>query len=311
MKDPPRRRRPDNPDMEKHGDKSSAKFVTRSSTTRASFAQRGQLVVQRVVLIMRSMTRKHLFLLALLCCGLVVMHQNNIILGHRGLIVKKATNLSRLISQSQFYLHFWTFISPGAAASWQKAKDYYDKQRPLFEKAAQEFEVHPYWLKTKINRIDAGWYEMITLRAKAMYEQYKGEGKEDFRIEKDKCEMYRFFNRNKFRTAKIHGIWDNVDKFSDELFADKAIPPNSSWPIFFKCCHLTQGSSESTRMLKSYEWLHKNEKQMRKFVKEKWIYRADDWERPWANYMNPLTDSLKPGILLQGPYKLSYDDMAK
>jgi len=237
------------------------------------------------------------------------MYERNIVFGEKGALTKFIINRQRHISQTQIYLHFWTYVDDGAATTWHKAKAYYESQRPLFEKAAREFELHPYWTRTKIDRIDAGWYEMIGLRAKAMAEMYEGaEHRDDFRIEKDKCQMYKFFTQNGFRTAKIYGYWDDYQKFTEDLFSGVAIPPNSSWPNFFKCCHLTQGSSESTKMLKSEKWLKENKEEMTKFIKEKWEYRADDWERPWAKDMNKLTDSLVPGIMVQGPYPQSLED---
>eukprot|EP00467_Chlorarachnion_reptans_P008516 CAMPEP_0114507058 /NCGR_PEP_ID=MMETSP0109-20121206/11797_1 /TAXON_ID=29199 /ORGANISM="Chlorarachnion reptans, Strain CCCM449" /LENGTH=455 /DNA_ID=CAMNT_0001685765 /DNA_START=237 /DNA_END=1604 /DNA_ORIENTATION=+ len=279
-------------------------------TPRVSFSKRAEKFTHMAVAMAKSLTLKHLFAFLVALCVLGFMHQNDIIIGRRGLIVKRVTNINRRLTQSQLYLHFWTFISPGAYLTWTKAKAYYDQQLPLFEEAARNFEVHPYWLRTKIDRVDVGWYEMITLRAKAMSEMWDESRRDDFRIEKDKCEMYRFFTRNKFRTAPIHGYWNSHEKFTEDLFNDKAVPANASWPTFFKCCHLTQGSSESTRMLKSRDWVHAHEHELKRFIKEKWDYRADDWERPWANYLNKLTDSLTPGIMVQGPYSTSIDEMA-
>mmetsp|Transcript_1502 Transcript_1502/g.2062 ORF Transcript_1502/g.2062 Transcript_1502/m.2062 type:complete len:480 (-) Transcript_1502:137-1576(-) len=303
------RRRVDNADIEKKGDLGSPNAIKGAREAgRSIIAHR---IEKYSKIFLSKLTPQNLAKLCLLLFVLLMMHKNDIILGRRGFIVKRVTNINRQISQTQFYLHFWTYVSPGAYASWLKAKQYYESQRPMFEKAASSFEVHPYWLRTEIDRVDAGWYEMISLRAKAMADMFDESGRDDFKIEKDKCEMYRFFTRNKFRTATIFGYWDDYEKFTRDLFADKAIPANATWPVFFKCCHLTQGSSESTRMLKSKDWVHKNEKEMTAFIKEKWIYRADDWERPWAKHMNKLTDSLIPGIMVQGPFSTSWEDMSR
>mmetsp|Transcript_24230 Transcript_24230/g.42891 ORF Transcript_24230/g.42891 Transcript_24230/m.42891 type:complete len:481 (+) Transcript_24230:220-1662(+) len=304
-------RRGDNPsDIEKQD--SANKSLGKRGGKAKSLIKRLEGLAQSAQTFIRSLKPKHYVILALLAMCVFAMHKNNIFFGERGFLVKKVTNISRFVTQTQFYLHFWTYISPGAHTSWLKAKNYYETQRPLFEKAAREFELHPYWSQTKgIDSVNKGWYEMISLRAKAMADMYENEGKDDFKIEKDKCEMYRFFHRNQFRTAKIYGYWDDYKVFTRELFDNKAIPANSSWPNFIKSCHLTQGSSESTKMFKSRKWMHDNRRKLTKFIEDKWVYRADDWERPWAKDMNKLTDSLTPGIMLQGPFSTSYDDMGK
>eukprot|EP00469_Lotharella_globosa_P002674 CAMPEP_0167801696 /NCGR_PEP_ID=MMETSP0111_2-20121227/18622_1 /TAXON_ID=91324 /ORGANISM="Lotharella globosa, Strain CCCM811" /LENGTH=474 /DNA_ID=CAMNT_0007697479 /DNA_START=1 /DNA_END=1425 /DNA_ORIENTATION=- len=307
MKENKLRWRPHGGDIEKPEDDSQGKSNPR--TQQLSLYKRVERLGVNVVRNARALTLRHYGIAALVVVVIFTMYQNDIVIGRRGVLTKAFINVSRLVAQSRFYLHFWTYVSPGAAATWLKAKQYYETQRPLFEEAARNFELHPYWAKTEINTIDAGWYEMITLRGKAMEKMLREEQRDDFRIEKDKCQMYKFFTENKFRTAKILGYWDDYEEFTDDLFTGKAIPANASWPTFFKCCHLTQGSSESTIMLKSQDWVDNNKGYLTKFIKEKWEYRADDWERPWAKYMNPLTDSLVPGIMLQGPYGTSYDEM--
>ena len=269
-------------------------------------------VVQRVAaLISRARQLATLRNVTLLLCTIAVltyMQMNNIILGPLGLVARTWLPIERSITQSQTFLDAWAVISPGSRATAEKARLYYESQLPYFERAAKEFEMHPYWARIQIDRMNMGWYEMITHRAKAMAKALEEEGRDDFRIEKDKCEMYRWFVKNGFLTAKIHGYWDNEDKFLDDIYNGRAVPEGSHWPVFFKCCHLTQGSSKSTKMIKSKEYLTSYKRSFTNFVREKWAYRANDWERPWATDMNKLTDSLTPGIMLQGPYPLSDDE---
>ena len=267
-------------------------------------------VVGRLNRMRKEMTLKHLVMLAVTMMVLWYMNENNIILGYRGLLMHTYLPIERNIKQSKMYLFFWTYFLPGSRASYEKARLYYESQLPHFEKAAKEFEMHQYWTRTAIDRKDVGWYEMISLRAKAMAEMFDESGADGFKIEKDKCEMYRFFTRNGFLTSQIHGYWDDKDRFLDEVYGGTAIPNGAKWPIFIKSCHLTQGSSKSTYMLKSEDYLKKYRSWFVSFVEDKWSFRADDFERPWADDMNKLTDSLTPGIMLQGPYPTSWDDWA-
>lgn len=54
--------------------------------------------------------------------------------------------------------------------------------------------MHRYWADAgeHITSIDMGWYELLGVRIKGMADMYRASGRDDFKVEKDKCEMYRY-----------------------------------------------------------------------------------------------------------------------
>lgn len=237
------------------------------------------------------------------------------------------------IKQKFWFQSMWRYVSPGARATQQKALDYYKSQRPYFERAWDGFELHPYWAHTELPKgREIGWYEMIGLRAAAMKRQLDEAGLDGYRLEKDKCEMYRFFLRNRFRLARIRGFWQSQPKdwTRDQKDHAKALrqflkvlasadDPETellprddealNWPVFIKSCHLTQGSADSTIRVKSRAAIVDGFDELTDWCMDKWSTRADDWYRPWAAEMNALTDTLLPGFMLQQPFPLSWNDM--
>jgi hypothetical protein len=132
-----------------------------------------------------------------------------------------------------------------------------------------------------------------------MAKMYRASGRDDFKVEKDKCVMYEYFTLNNIPICPLLGKWDTLESFVADLRTGDAFRNATTWPVFLKTCHLTQGSSASTRPLFSKAAAVGEAEHLAKWLASKWVYRADDWERPWRKDGNLLTDHLTPGIILQ------------
>lgn len=205
-------------------------------------------------------------------------------------------------------LHFKGFQTFMAfTGSWytnSHAKVYFEQQRPLFEAAATNFKLHRYFSTMVVpNKIT--WNNMIHERIKAFAQLQTAEGRDDFRVEKDRCAMYQFFKNNGLRIVEVLGQWSSQAKFVSELKDGSVANLTKAWPIFVKACHLTQSSSKGTRLLESADALEMQvaDNSMLNWVDTKWKFRAHDFERQWVKEGDQLTDSLQPSMLVQGPFQ--------
>merc|ERR1711865_318406 len=185
----------------------------------------------------------------------------------------------------------------------QHATEYFEAQRPLFEAAAAEYHVHRYFSTLEVPK-EISWHNMIHARIIAFAQLQLSEGRDDFRVEKDRCAMYEFFRRNNIPICKVLGSWRDqnqmLQSFSNGSFSS-AVP---TWPVFLKACHLTQSSSKGTRIIKSAEHLSQiMSEDLPAWVGEKWAFRAHDFDRPWVKEGDQLTDALVPSFLVQGPFE--------
>ena len=77
------------------------------------------------------------------------------------------------------------------------AEMHYEKRRPIVLGVADKFALHPHlreWpLASASRRTD--YTSLVTARMANMGAKLRERGRDDFRVEKDKCEMYRFFGR--------------------------------------------------------------------------------------------------------------------
>eukprot|EP00472_Partenskyella_glossopodia_P004299 CAMPEP_0197539244 /NCGR_PEP_ID=MMETSP1318-20131121/62114_1 /TAXON_ID=552666 /ORGANISM="Partenskyella glossopodia, Strain RCC365" /LENGTH=273 /DNA_ID=CAMNT_0043097909 /DNA_START=396 /DNA_END=1214 /DNA_ORIENTATION=- len=138
-----------------------------------------------------------------------------------------------------------------------------------------------------------------------MARKLEEDGRDDFKVEKDKCVMMDFFKKNQFPMPQVLKVWKVKEIAKRDIRDDaQSLLGSTDFPVFLKCCHLTQGSSKSTIPLKSLDYVQKQWPYLSRWIDTKWKYRSDDWERPWAADMNKLTDSLIPGLLIQGPFHI-------
>eukprot|EP00930_Biecheleria_cincta_P023914 TRINITY_DN171_c0_g1_i1.p1 TRINITY_DN171_c0_g1~~TRINITY_DN171_c0_g1_i1.p1 ORF type:complete len:450 (-),score=87.21 TRINITY_DN171_c0_g1_i1:549-1898(-) len=194
-----------------------------------------------------------------------------------------------------------TFLHSEFQKQHEHAQQYYEEERPLIMEAAQRFQLHGYWSKhMKVDSMDNSWTELLTRRVRSMRIQLEEEGREDHRLEKDKCDMLQWLERNGFPIPKVVGIWHgNVELFLKELFSRVTLSGNSTWPLFAKTCHLTQGVEDSVRMLKSPEWVLEHKQDLTAFVEQKWKKTTKDKDRIFAADSNTLSRFLPPGFVIQ------------
>ena len=89
-----------------------------------------------------------------------------------------------------------------------------------------------------------------------MAELLEEDGRDDFAIEKSKCVMNDFHERNGLPIPRLLGNWTNRTIFLREMKSGRALAHVKQWPVFVKFCHLTQGSADSVRRIKSQAWLN-------------------------------------------------------
>ena len=195
----------------------------------------------------------------------------------------------------------------------RKAREYFEAQLPLIEASAREFECLDYWCANlTVGRwVEADWYGLIWKRYKSMYAKLQADARaDDFKVEKDKCELYRWFERNGFRAMRVYhrwsaaGLWGttpttDADAVVRDLLSNAT---RSEYPMFLKICHITQGWQHATRSVPSYAQLAAQREEVGAWVSQLWAARANDWERPWVIEHNALTDTLAAGVMSQARF---------
>jgi len=154
-------------------------------------------------------------------------------------------------------------------------------------------EGHPYWDVVNPPGMYDRYSYVATARFHAMRRNLEKHGRDDFKIEKSKCEMTRFMQRNDFPIPPILAIW-NTRLLPPELNASSC--PNAPLPLFVKACHLTQGHLHSWFRVKRCDQLPELEEWMDGIFDTV----ATDPERMWAEDADVLTAKLEPGFMLQG-----------
>jgi len=173
--------------------------------------------------------------------------------------------------------------------------------------AAKRFHLHQHFVDTARNFsvADTTYYDLSEKRLRAMASLLKATGRDDFLIEKSKCVMSSFFERNQLPMVAILRNWTDHRNFTADMRSGAAVRDVTTWPIFIKFCHLTQGSARSVRAVPSAKWLADNIEELEGWVSEKWTMKANDWTRPWHESSNALTDVAPPGVFLQAPARSS------
>ena len=193
------------------------------------------------------------------------------------------------------------------------ARLHYDDVRERVLRGATERPIHPYFawrpeeLRSAERKTDDR-YSLVSARLRAMARHLERYGRDDFLVEKDKCEMHAFFERNGLHALPVLGRWRNWGAMVRALGSGAAAVDHAessaggAWPRFLKACHITQGDMRSVRRLPSQGWLRAFWRTgVQPWLGRTWAKRADDANRPWAAASNALTDILSPGFLLEGP----------
>ena len=105
--------------------------------------------------------------------------------------------------------------------------------------------------------------------------------------------------------AKILKHWSSNASAIADFSSGEALSGIDKFPVFLKCCHLTQGSAASVRPVKSKQWVAANREELARWLNEKWTWRADDYLRAWRDDANKLTENIVPGFILQAGAPLS------
>mmetsp|Transcript_29961 Transcript_29961/g.63172 ORF Transcript_29961/g.63172 Transcript_29961/m.63172 type:complete len:520 (+) Transcript_29961:40-1599(+) len=200
---------------------------------------------------------------------------------------------------------------PNSTFTERMAIEYFLQQKSYFQEAYRSWEIARYWTVTRgFVKPGMGWYEMLTARSKALLHEFQRSGRQDFRIEKDRCEMERFIIGNGFPATELKGVWRDRSKLAAEL--ELLFRENEEWPLIFKVCHITIGeydaawasfnqSGSVTEIKKGFSSL---EQAMRR-VDSLWDVKPTDNTRPWMSYFDPLTNLLQPGVMVQAPFTRS------
>jgi len=194
---------------------------------------------------------------------------------------------------------------------------YHASQLPLVLRSAAKHRVHPYFLGWAEHVHGKGLGDLIKTRLGHWGIRQRMENLDDFRVEKSKCDMLNFFARNRLPTPRVLGQYSTpheavgalgslrgCDGCSDAAAAAAAgsSPNVSSWPIFVKACHLTQGEARSVRKISTADELSAKAGMLPAlgcWLRHTYATRADDRSRPWTRESNELTDVVAPGFVLQ------------
>lgn len=189
-----------------------------------------------------------------------------------------------------------------------QARQYFLDESDNVRRAATAFKLHPYFegvlAFNASSEEDATkpWEAMIHKRIVHMERQMMRLGRDDFKLEKDRCVMTRFYQRHGVHTLATHGEWRSLSQLEQDLASGAAFANATEWPLFLKACHLTQGSATATRAVRKEDTSQPEALEaLRGWAAQKWEQRADDADRVWAKEGNALTDSLTAGFLLQAP----------
>jgi len=200
------------------------------------------------------------------------------------------------ILKSQWPWHFYILqaFSKMFAAHNPRAQQYYDSVAEDFTREASKFQLHPYFMHNNFKQ-NGSFHDCIHARLKHFAQELRLSNRDSFKIEKDKCTMYKFFQLNELPHCEILGTWYDLGSTINYMNSLKA----KDLPVFIKSCHLTQGSMQGTQFVDSKT----KAKKMKSWVMQKWNVRANDFDRVWKHEGNLLTDSLKPGFLAQRPFE--------
>ncbi|CAE8591139.1 unnamed protein product [Polarella glacialis] len=183
----------------------------------------------------------------------------------------------------------------------------YREQRTFFEDAARRYQLHWYWQLKGLTEQHVTFDELVMKRLQVWVEHLHQFGRDDFKIEKDKCALINCFRMNDIPTSSVLGQWTSNDTLIEDLRSGKALEGNSVWPVFLKCCHLTAGSAMSVAKLsKDGSWMAPSldsvqTKGLEAWINQMWLLKPDDELRSWRREHNMLTDTIPPGFIMQTP----------
>jgi len=191
----------------------------------------------------------------------------------------------------------------GSSNSYTAAQEYFEAQKPLFEEAARNFELHPAFCDLAGIPWAPSFYDMVALRMKKLGRNWDLHKWDDFRIEKDKCVVNAFLANNSLPHSRVIGIWRDPKLLMESMNAELDKLKPEEFPVFLKSCHLTAGADNSVWRppISSKQNFESTKAELQKWVDQKWKHRSHDYERTWFADANYLTATLDAGFILQTP----------
>lgn len=215
-------------------------------------------------------------------------------------------------TMSNQWHHIQGVIWSASLESSNSAKQYYVSQLPSAMAAAETFQLHEYFSHTQLPKLGMDWFDMISVRMSVMAQMYREiPHRDDFKIEKNKCDMYSFFKRQSLPFAPIINQYTDLSLLSSAWDSDTVFPFNQTFPVVVKSCHITQGIMRSTMVLPTAQYVRDNKKFIKDWFEEKWNVRPDDWTRPWYREGNEITQQLAPGIFFQQAFESHFNEHTK
>ena len=107
-------------------------------------------------------------------------------------------------------------------------------------------EGHPYWdIRNPPGMVDR-YSHVVNARMHAMRRNLDVWKREDFKIEKDKCDMTQFLINNELPTPPLIAVWRGDKPLPSQLTrcadaGDALCCTEAALPAFVKACHITQG----------------------------------------------------------------------
>eukprot|EP00468_Gymnochlora_sp_CCMP2014_P015275 CAMPEP_0167770420 /NCGR_PEP_ID=MMETSP0110_2-20121227/17920_1 /TAXON_ID=629695 /ORGANISM="Gymnochlora sp., Strain CCMP2014" /LENGTH=339 /DNA_ID=CAMNT_0007659617 /DNA_START=350 /DNA_END=1366 /DNA_ORIENTATION=- len=173
--------------------------------------------------------------------------------------------------------------------------------------------LHPYWARSQ-KGLTGGetWQDMVVGRVSSMSEQLRQQSRDDFKVEKDKCEMYGFFERNNIPFVPLVGMWDTKEglvEYLEKMRDSKEHQEKYVFPLWLKSCHLTQGDDAGRiRITKKDLADEKKFREVVGWIRLKWAQKPNDDARAWSDDAKIILHSLKPRFLIQQSFKGPYGD---
>ena len=96
--------------------------------------------------------------------------------------------------------------------AFRRAEQYYWEQQPKIQSSLKGWRLNRYF-ELPVDNEDSTWEELITMRLHRMATLYRKEKRDDFKVEKDKCEMNFFFKRNDIPHVKMIGPWRTKERY--------------------------------------------------------------------------------------------------
>jgi len=233
-------------------------------------------------------------------------------------------------SQTETGLYLRSLSNKASKDDFDHAKRYYEEQKPFVLHSMDGYPLHAHFSTIKLPELSRiSFHDMIKARGEMLLENLEKHGWEDYKIEKDKCEMFKFLKNNGLPHVdwlKIYRPGERVQKITKEIGKDsnstfssssmtlkgitsqmrELIKKQKEFPLYIKSCHITTGAAKSVRKIHNISDVTTESSwdAIVDWAQRMWRYRSNDWERVWAESFNVLCSRINPGFMVQKPWKV-------